>query len=42
MSEGMAFHDVYLGLGANIGDSAKTGMIYEAISAAYDCAIALE
>ena len=26
----------------NIGDSAKTGMIYEAISAAYDCAIALE
>ena len=24
MSEGMAFHDVYLGLGANIGDRAKT------------------
>ena len=25
----------------NIGDSAKTGMIYEAISAAYDCATTL-
>lgn len=24
MNEGMAFHDVYLGLGANIGDRAKT------------------